>query len=179
ASGSDYLFVINDKRTYGDYVGHFGHVMEKGLPNQGRVTVAKSSAAVYDLLTHKAVPFVSHKNTTTLDVSLKGGEGRLYLLLDQKIASLHLTAAGNTAKGGKVTLNIILKDPEGNPVRGVVPLELTVLDPRGRKSDDSKYTAATDGKSTHTIRIPLNAPAGKWTATVRSLADNRSVKIRF
>lgn len=179
ASGSDYLFVINDKRTYGKYVGQSGHTMEKGLPNRGKVSVGKDSGAVYDLLAHKSIPFVSHRGKTTLDVSLKGGEGRVYLILDQKIASLDLSIQGNSGKGNMVTLKAELKDPEGEPVRGVVPLELTVLDPKGRKTDESFFTSAVDGKFRHTLRIPLNTPPGKWTAVIRSLADNRSVKKHF
>src|SRR5690606_22104961 len=30
---SDYIFVANDHRTYGDYVGQYKLVMEKGLPS--------------------------------------------------------------------------------------------------------------------------------------------------
>ena len=33
----DWLFVINDKRTFGDYIGQYRVVMEKGLPNSGAV----------------------------------------------------------------------------------------------------------------------------------------------
>ena len=100
-------------------------------------------------------------------------------VLDQKIASLDLSIQGNSGKGNMVTLKAELKDPEGEPVRGVVPLELTVLDPKGRKTDDSFFTSAVDGKFRHTLRIPLNTPPGKWTAVIRSLADNRSVKKHF
>ena len=128
---------------------------------------------------HKSIPFTSHRGRTTLDVSLQGGEGKLFLLLDQKIASLDLSIQGNSGKGRIVTLKAELKDPEGEPVRGVVPLELTVLDPKGRKTDDSSFTAAVDGKFCYTLKIPLNTPAGKWKAVIRSLADNRSVKKHF
>ena len=34
---TDYLFVVNDKRTFGDYVGHHGKVMEQGLPQTAQI----------------------------------------------------------------------------------------------------------------------------------------------
>ena len=41
-----YVFAINDHRTFGDYVGPWGLVMEKGSPYEGEVSLADGDVTV-------------------------------------------------------------------------------------------------------------------------------------
>ena len=53
---TDYLFAINDRREFGDYVGQHGLVMENGLPSEAVLTVRRPGGTVYDLVDHRVVP---------------------------------------------------------------------------------------------------------------------------
>ena len=48
--------MVNDKRTFGDYIGQWRRVMEKGLPNAAQITVRTDAHAIYDPIEHKSVP---------------------------------------------------------------------------------------------------------------------------
>ena len=53
---SDYVFVVNDHREAGSYVGQHGMVMENGLPSEGEVSLLRGSGHVYDLVNGREVP---------------------------------------------------------------------------------------------------------------------------
>ena len=52
---TDYLFAVSDHRTFGDYVGHHGLVMENGLPTDADLSIRHPNARVYNLLSHREV----------------------------------------------------------------------------------------------------------------------------
>src|SRR5690606_29203848 len=58
----DYIFIVNDRRTYGNYIGHHRLVMEKGLPSSGKLTLNGQWRAIYDLVHRKEVPFHRKEN---------------------------------------------------------------------------------------------------------------------
>ena len=43
---TDYVFTFNDRREAGDYVGHHGLVMERGLPAQAMITIDRSKGYI-------------------------------------------------------------------------------------------------------------------------------------
>ena len=88
---ADYVFVLNDKRTFGDYLGQWGLVMEKGLPNQGTINVKHNAAVAYDLVKHQKVNLTSNKGQVSFNVDLNAGDGTLVLLLDREINDLKVT----------------------------------------------------------------------------------------
>ncbi|MBO5940592.1 MAG: hypothetical protein J6R18_05300 [Kiritimatiellae bacterium] len=90
SSGSaDYLFAINDKREFGDYVGLWGMVMEKGAPNEGVVTIRRKAGAVYDLVAHKLVPHkILENGDTAIDVKYSTNDGKVFLVADRPLKKL-------------------------------------------------------------------------------------------
>jgi len=92
----DYLFAINDRRGPGDYVGAWGFVWEKGLPNKGRVSVRRKAGAVYDLARHTAVPFEVRGDQTFVDVEYTTNDGRVLLFADKPLGALAVSVAGGT-----------------------------------------------------------------------------------
>ena len=90
SSGSaDYLFAINDRRAFGDYVGQWGMVMEKGMPNSAEVTVRRKAAAVYDLVAHRKVPHrILPNGDTAIRVDYKTNDGRVFLVADRPLGKL-------------------------------------------------------------------------------------------
>ena len=86
---ADYLFAINDKRVFGDYVGQWGMVMEKGAPNSAEVTIRRKAGAVYDLVAHRKVPHRTLPNgDTAIDVEYTTNDGRVFLVAERPLAKL-------------------------------------------------------------------------------------------
>ena len=96
---ADYLFAINDRRGPGAYVGAWGLVWEKGLPNRGRVSVRRAAGAVYDLAQHVAVPFEVKDGRTFVDVAYATNDGRCLLVADKPLSPLTVSV-----DGGRVTV---------------------------------------------------------------------------
>jgi len=173
---TDYLFVINDKRTFGDYFGPWGVVMEKSVPNQGKVSVRRTTGVVYDLVTRKEVPFTTEKGNTVLDVSFDGKTaGHLYLLLPEKIGKVKLDLPGKVAKGETFAFIAEINFESGKSVKSIHPIAIEVMDSAGKSTDDSCFGALENGMYKQSVTIPLNAEPGKWKVTVRDLAAGKSI----
>ncbi|MBR4674394.1 MAG: hypothetical protein IKP00_08015 [Victivallales bacterium] len=176
---ADYLFVLNDKRTFGDYVGQWGLVMEKGLPNSGTVTVNHSSAAVYDLVKHQKVKKNFWGKDTSVDIQLGPGDGTLLLLLDREIKKVALAAPKEVARGAAFAVDIKVLDNAGKPIQAILPLEITLTDAAGTRLPGSGYVAAPDGAFTLNQIAATNMATGTVTMTVKDLASGLASTTTF
>ena len=91
---ADYVFAVNDRHTAGDYIGQWGLVLEKGLPNSGTVTVRRTAGAVYDLVRHCAVPFSVKDGATSIPVSYETNDGRVFMVVDKPLSRLCFSLDG-------------------------------------------------------------------------------------
>jgi hypothetical protein len=99
----DLLFVVNDRRGPGEYAGVFDTVLDKGLPATGTVTLKRNAKAVYDLLAHKRIECPAKDGAISLQLSLKGAEGRLFLVCDRELGALTVSAK-RVAEGTEVSV---------------------------------------------------------------------------
>ncbi len=173
---ADYLFVINDKRTYGDYIGQYKLVMDKGVPNFGNVTVKRTTGAAYDLIARRPVPFQSRNGETSLEVDFIGSGGRLFLLLDQAIDRVNIKAPKTAVCGKPLEFAVDILDSTGSAINALIPLELTVLDADGKPTDDSRFAVAPDGTYSAVIIPPMNCRSGKWQIKVKELASGHTAE---
>ena len=84
AGEARYVFAINDRRTFGDYVGPWGRMMEKGLPNHGRIRVADPEGrikSVHELSHDVRVPFERKGEGIEFEVDFSTNDGRLFVCL--------------------------------------------------------------------------------------------------
>jgi hypothetical protein len=168
---TDYLFALNDRRTFGSYVGHHGLVMEKGIPHGATISLRRGSGHVYDLLAGKPVSIRQESGKMEFPVRLGPGDGRLFLITDHRIAAVRIDAPSRARLGGQVRWSAAVVDAEGKPLDAVVPLKVEILDPQNRPAESSGYYGARDGKVDITLDLARNDPAGEWTLRVRELAS--------
>lgn len=176
---ADYLFAVNDKRTFGSYFGPYRKVMEKSVDNAGTITVRRAkTGAVYDLVRHCEVPFECKDGNTILHAAYdRNTAGNLFLLLPEKIGRIRLKLPASAKTGETIQLKVSLETASGKLVKSVHPIRIEVRDADGRRTDDSTSAALENGEYGQTLTIPLNAAAGKWNITVRDLASgNRLTK---
>lgn len=152
---ADYVFAINDRRDFGDYIGPWKRMREKGAPNEGYVYVKREAGAVYDLVRHQAVPFQAKKGWTRVPVSYTTCDGRLLLLTEKPLGDLAVTSE-TTADGLKVTVT--------SPDRDVMlPIGVTV------GTAKPYYGVTRDGAWSHVFRGVSEA-----SVKVLDLADGRT-----
>ena len=149
---ADYLFAINDNRAFGDYVGPWKILPEKGQPSKGTVTIRRAAKAVYDLVRHQAVPFTVTDGVTEIPVSYETNDGRLFLAVSRPLGKLSVSVSG-----GEVTVT----SPDTD---AMIPIEIC------RKGEKPFYGVIRDGKWRHTFPV---APA---SVRVRNLADGLPVE---
>ncbi|MCK5802046.1 MAG: hypothetical protein KAI66_04400, partial [Lentisphaeria bacterium] len=103
---TDYLFALNDRRTYGTYVGQYRRVMEKGQPLDATLTVRRPRGVVYDLVAHKRVEAQAVSGALQIAASFGPGEGRLFMITDHAIDKVSVTAPGRVARSKRATVEI-------------------------------------------------------------------------
>ena len=171
---ADYLFVLNDKRDYGDYLGPWEMTMEKGLPNAGTVTLRRKAqtAAVYDLVAHKKVEFKATNDGILLPQTFDSNDGRLLLAIDKEIADVKIQTKTNGKVKSELSVTATVLDKNAKPIEALIPIDIAITSPDGRILDGSGPACAINGIFTHSF-LPDDAP-GKWQITVTELASGKN-----
>lgn len=178
-SKADYLFVVNDRREFGDYVGQHGRVMENGLPAQTTLTLQRPAEYLYDLVRHQPVATKQAGTKQTAAIELAPGAGGIYLSSDQPISGVTVKTPEKLKRGESGTFSLKVVDPQGQPVSAVIPVEVSIEDAEGRVAEFSGYRALVDGAGDFQIQIAPNDKAGVWRVHVKELASGKSTSAFF
>ena len=164
-----YLFVINDRRTFGEYVGPWGLTMEKGLPLSGSVRVRDNgrTQAVYELSRGGKVPWTRETaRFVSVPVEFATNDGRLFAFLDREIAAVRLQRR-EVPGGVRVKMSVV--DRSGDPVPALLPVEIRLYDAVGRPIDGGWYAAEKGA-----IEVNLKYNTGDVPARCRIVARDRA-----
>ena len=172
----DYLFAVNDRRTFGDYWGMYGKVMEKSLPHKGQISLRRNAGVVYDLLARREVPFTSEEGQTAIPLEFKETTGKMLLVLPEPLGKVVLKAPVKARRGDTITVSTEAFYRSGKRVTATLPLHLEVTDSRGQTTDDTAFLAAENGSSSATVAFPLNGATGIWRLKVTDLVSNQTAK---
>ncbi len=176
---TDYVFLTNDHREYGRYVGHHGRVMENGLPSKATITLQRKSGFGYDLVSQQAVDFRQQEEHLTTDVNLGPGEGRMIMISPVAINKVKLTAPEKMNRGDQKTFSIEVVDAKGKAIEAVIPVEIRIEDAEGRVAEQTGHWAAVRGRVTVTIDIAPNDKEGIWQISARELASGKTAASNF
>ncbi|MFW6163341.1 MAG: hypothetical protein ACODAJ_11280, partial [Planctomycetota bacterium] len=178
---TDYLFALNDKRTFGTYVGHHGRVMEKGLPTSATLTIRRPQGHVYDLVRHQAVEAERTDDGLKVKADFGPTEGKLLMITQRPIRRLQIQAPEQAQRGGTARIRIAVLSGD-QPVAALVPVEVRILDPQGREAEGSGYYGAKDGRLSLTLDLARNDLPGEWTVSIQELAsglrEQRTITVR-
>ena len=166
-----YLFVVNDHREYGTYVGQHGLVMENGLPSSGRVTLPGLDANVYDLTRGTQIVPQRVEGGASWQVDLGPCDGRIFMITPKPLMELTLTTPEVAKAGNTTTCTITVTDTRKAAAKAVIPLQIEVRDANGKPAEGEGFYAAKDGTLTLKLDIAVNDDPGIWTVHVRELAS--------
>lgn len=176
---SDYLFTINDKRTFGDYVGQWGIIMEKGLPTEGEITVNREAGAVYDLILNREVEFRSTGDNCIIPVNLEAGGGGLFLITERPFGKITVNHTTKATLGRTFKVDVKITDNTGKISEALVPVEVNLLNTENEIMPGSGYFCAEDGSIKIDLTPSLNEMPGIWQVTVKNLADGEITKTQL
>ncbi|MEJ5341812.1 MAG: LamG-like jellyroll fold domain-containing protein [Thermogutta sp.] len=174
-----YVFTINDRRTFGDYVGHHGLVMEKGLPLEGTVSAVTQGKTVYDLVAHQEVKSQRMGEVLTWSVKLGPGDGRVFMITDQAIEGVQVLVPQKAERGQRASLTIRVVGKNGLPLSAVIPIELEIRDSQGQTAEPTGFYAARDGVVNVFVDFAPNDTPGEWQVRVRELAGGHEVAAKI
>ena len=169
-----YVFAINDHRTFGDYVGPWGLVMEKGLPFEGEVSLVDGDGAVkavYELSRGGEVPFTRADGRVKVPVKYATNDGRIFAFLKTKIAAVKADAPDAVRKGDTLKVTFSALDAEGRPVEALLPAEIRLYDAAGREIDGAGWVCLQGGTCTVEFLTNLNDADGDYKIVCRDRAS--------
>ncbi len=176
---TDYVVLVNDRRTFGNYVGRYGLVMEDGVPDSAEVRLQRANGHAYDLVTHAAIPLTRSEGEVSFSVNLGPADGRIVMISDRPIAAVVIEGPASARRGERAPFAIRVVDPDGQPLDAVIPLRIEVMDPDGREAEGTGWYGARDGVSELVLEWAPNDTAGRWTVRARELASNRTAEHFF
>ncbi len=179
AGDADYIFTINDNRTFGDYVGQYGLVMEKGVPAQSTLTLNRKEGFVYDLVNRRQVATQRLGNQLQFNAGLGAGEGNVFLVTPRPVGVLQVEANKVVARGHNISVAMQLNNGNGQPLQAVVPLQVEIRDPQGRLAEQSSYYGALNGRHVLHLTIAPNDEIGIWQIEVTEGLRGQKVLQKF
>jgi hypothetical protein len=122
---------------------------------------------------HAAVPITRVGQELRFEVSLGPGDGRVFMITGRPIAGVQIQAPARAQLGQSLRLKVAVVDPQGVPLKAVVPVEVEVQDPQGQPAEFSGYYGAKDGRLAVDLTLARNDRPGRWTVRVRELASGQ------
>ncbi len=168
-----YVFVVNDKRESGRYVGQHGLVMENGLPSSGLLSLKQEQVNVYDLTRGGGfiVPKRGEEGSASWPVNLGPCDGRIFMVTPNPLLGITLDAPETATRGNTATIKTTISTTQNATMKAIVPMRVDIHDANGRPAEGTGFYAAENGLLTLELNIATNDDPGVWEVRVRELAS--------
>lgn len=165
------LFVINDRREPGTYVGQHGKVKEAALPVSANLNLGHEKVNVYDL-THSTF-LLPKREDSGLVIPLKLGpsEGRVLLLSPAPLLEMQVDAPENATRGNTAEVRVRLLTSGGMPMPAAIPVAVSIRDADGAPAEMDGHHVVENGELTLRLDLARNETPGTWEIHVRELAS--------
>ena len=174
AGDTDYLFVMNEHRTAGTYVGQHGLVMENGLPSQGTIRLGRTGLHVYDLVAERKIRTSERDGATSWAVDLGPCEGGLFLATTLPIEQVRIESPTKASLGQSIEVTVTITDVSKLAIPAVIPVAVEITDPAGREAEFSGDYATDQGRLVIKPEFARNDTPGLWQIRVREGASGLS-----
>ncbi len=167
-----YVFVVNDQREFGSYVGQHGLVMENGLPSRATLGLTQDQANVYDL-TQSALVVPKRKESQGIEwpVELGPCDGGIYMVTTKPLLGLHLELPETAQVGNAVKAQARVTTTDDAALKAVIPVRVDIRDASGKLTEGSGHYAAKNGTLDLELQLAPNDSPGMWEVRIRELAS--------
>jgi hypothetical protein len=176
-----YIFIINDKRTYGEKYGmRWKTFHEKGVEQTVTVRLKPEGKqpVLYDVREHKMIAAETKGDMVTFSRSLGPCDGTIVAVYPDPLNSLKIVCPELIRKTEAGEIVISVEDTKGKR-HGTQPLYIRVEDPAGNISAYSDYYATTNGTFRLEIIPAINDLSGKWKVTVTEQTSGIGKSAKF
>ncbi|MBE2285154.1 MAG: LamG domain-containing protein [Prosthecobacter sp.] len=165
------LFVINDRREAGTYVGQHGLVKERGLPVATKLNFGQDKVNIYDLT--EASFLLPKREDAGLVVPLELGpsEGRVLLLSPVPLLEMQVEVPETAKRGYSAEVRVRLMTSGGRPMPAAIPVAVTIRDADGAPAEFDGHHVVENGELTLRLDLARNETPGAWEIRVRELAS--------
>ena len=172
-----YVFVVNDKREFGSYVGQHGLVMENGLPSTGVVSLKLDSANVYELTgTQFIVPKRGEDGMMSWPVDLGPCDGRIFMVMPKPLLGMKLDVPESAMVGNKARITVNITTTQEATTKAVIPVRVDIRDASGKAAEGSGFYAAENGILELSLDLAPNEDPGTWEVRVQELASGMEAR---
>jgi len=169
------LFVINNSREAGTYVGQHGLVKESGLAVTASLNLGSDSINVYDLTRSAFVLPKREVSGLTIPLKLGPAEGRVFLLSSAPLLEINLDLPETATCGNVAEARITLNTSGGRPMPAAIPVAVRIRDADGTPAEWDGHHVVEDGVLTLRLDLARNETPGTWEVQVRELASGIEV----
>jgi hypothetical protein len=179
-NGVKYLFVINDKRSFGDYVGKKYRVcMEQGIPQKVTISLKQENCVVYDLVSHQQLKCVKKNGKTFVNLTLKPVWGALLAIYPIPIEKVDIAIPSGFTSGKPACFTVRILDESMHRMPGSQPLKVTFTDANGKRNEFSNYYTTNNGEAKIEFIPAENDAPGEWEIEVVELSSGKLTKKLF
>jgi len=168
-----YVFLINDKRTYGEKYGiKWKTFHEKGVEQTVtvRLKTEEKQPVLYDVREHKIIPSEKTGDIVTFSRHLGPCDGTIIAIYPDPISALKIVCPVLIRKTEAGEIVISVQDAKGKR-HGTQPLYIKITDPAGNISVYSDHYATSDGTFCLEFIPAINDMSGNWKVTVAELTS--------
>lgn len=165
------LFVVNDRREAGSYVGQHGLVLENGVPVSGSLNLGSESVNVYDLTRAAFMLPKREDHGLTIPLRLGPGEGRVFMISPSPILDLTLDLPETATCGNVAEAVIKVTTSGGKPMPAAIPVQVRIRDAEGATGEWDGAHVVENGMLTLRLELAKNETPGTWEVHVRELAS--------
>jgi hypothetical protein len=172
-NGVKYLFAVNDHRTYGERVGKYKSMLEKGLPETAEITLRDPGfePVIYELTTHRRIECRKSADGNYLfKLNVPAAGGCIVALCPSAIGGAEIAFPPVISRGEPSVINICMDETVG-----LQPLKITINDPEGAQNEYSGYYLAENGSCSLEFIPAVNEPSGKWNIQISDLTSGGSI----
>jgi len=161
-----YVVAVNDShvRTHADW-----HQVTETLLHRGE---RQAGAAMYDLNDEKRL---GPPGDVSCDLSAT--TARVFALLRRGIGKIDVRATQSVRAGGPLAVSVAFLDEAGRRIEAALPFRLSIARPDGSAAHALYRATDRRGSFGLSLGVPANAPAGKWTLTVRCQCTGQAASL--
>jgi len=180
--GARCLFVVNDRRCAGTYVGRHGLILDDGVAQQTDLILdaARFAAGVlYDVALRRELELQRDGDVLKGRILLPPAGGRMLYWSPERLHGVAVRVAPASARPGHVALQVEVTGAEGKSVRGAIPLKIDLRDSAGRRDARSGWYCAVDGVLEIRVPLALNDRSGTWWVRAEELLAGHRAEAAF
>jgi hypothetical protein len=175
--GIRYLFIVNDHRTYGERVGKYKSMLEKGLPENAEFTIRNPGfePVIYELINHSRLECRKNADGNyNFKLNVPAAGGCIVAIYPVGLEPVNIEVPPFIKRGIRSFIKVSL----GNTC-GLQPLKTTLTDSEGCCNEFSGYCLAEKGSYSLEFIPAVNEPSGNWHIEISDLTSGNSVSTQF